>query len=56
MPVMRRLPAVLLLAASGCAQLFGIDDTSGAKIKLLRTAVSYVGGPDDSDAEGKTGE
>jgi preprotein translocase subunit YajC len=32
-----------------------VDDTSGAKLRILRSAVSYVGGPEDS-AEGKAAD
>lgn len=33
-----------------------IDDSSGTKIRILRSAVSYVGGPEDSETDGKSGE
>jgi hypothetical protein len=37
---MRRLPALLLVAASGCAQLFGIDETSGPNVDPSRVSVT----------------
>jgi hypothetical protein len=37
---MRRLPALLLIAASGCAQLFGIDETSGPNVDPLRVSLN----------------
>jgi len=37
---MRRLPALLLLAASGCAQLFGIDDTTGPNVDPARVSLT----------------
>jgi hypothetical protein len=37
---MMRLPALLLLAASGCAQLFGIDETSGPTIDPSRVSLT----------------
>jgi hypothetical protein len=40
MQLMRRLPALLLVAASGCAQLFGIDDTSGPNVDPSRVSLT----------------
>jgi hypothetical protein len=37
---MRRLPALLPIAACGCAQLFGIDETSGPNVDPLRVSLS----------------
>lgn len=37
---MRRLSALLLLAASGCAQLFGIDETSGPNVDPSRVSLT----------------
>jgi hypothetical protein len=37
---MMRLPALLLLAASGCAQLFGIDETSSPTIDPSRVSLT----------------
>jgi len=31
-----------------------VDDKTGAKVRLLRSAVSHVGSPEEADAEGKT--
>jgi hypothetical protein len=39
---MRRLPALLLLAASGCAQLFGIDETSGPTVDPSRVSLTMA--------------
>jgi hypothetical protein len=37
---MKCSPAVLLLAASGCAQIFGIDETSGPSVDPARVSVT----------------
>jgi hypothetical protein len=37
---MRRLPALLLLAASGCAQLFGIDETTAPNVDPSRVSLT----------------
>ena len=37
---MRHWPATLLLAASGCAQLFGIDATTGPDVDPLRVSLT----------------
>ncbi|HEY5945199.1 MAG TPA: hypothetical protein VIV40_06900 [Kofleriaceae bacterium] len=37
---MRLLPATLLLAASGCAQLFGIDETTGPTVDPSRVSLT----------------
>lgn len=37
---MRGLPAALLLAASGCAQLFGIDETTGPTVDPSRVSLA----------------
>lgn len=33
-----------------------VDDTSGAKLKVLRTAIMHVGSVDEADGEAKAGE
>jgi len=33
-----------------------IDDGNGTKVRLLRSAVSFVGGPEEAEAEGKPGD
>jgi preprotein translocase subunit YajC len=33
-----------------------VDDTTGTKLKVLRSAISHVGAPDEAEAEGKSGE
>jgi hypothetical protein len=40
MAAMRLFPAALLLAASGCAQLFGLDETTGATIDPTRVSLT----------------
>jgi hypothetical protein len=37
---MRRLPALLLVAASGCAQLFGIDETTAPNVDPSRVSLA----------------
>ena len=33
-----------------------VDDSTGTKVKVLRSAISHVGAPEEAEAEGKTGE
>jgi preprotein translocase subunit YajC len=33
-----------------------IDDSTGTKVKILRSAISHVGAPEEAQAEGKPGE
>jgi preprotein translocase subunit YajC len=33
-----------------------VDDTTGTKLKILRSAISHVGAPDEADADAKAGE
>src|SRR5688500_2095514 len=40
MALMRLFPAALLLTASGCAQLFGLDETTGATIDPTRVSLT----------------
>ena len=40
MAAMRLFPAALLLTASGCAQLFGLDETTGATIDPTRVSLT----------------
>jgi len=33
-----------------------VDDSTGTKVKVLRSAISHVGAPEEAEAEGKSGE
>jgi len=33
-----------------------VDDKTGTKLKVLRSAISYIGGAEDAEADAKTGE
>ena len=47
---------VVLANAGSDSVVIRVDDTNGTKIKVLRSAISRVGGEDAAEGEGKIGE
>src|SRR5213076_3381489 len=47
---------VVLANAGSDSVVIRVDDTNGTKLKVLRSAISRVGGEDATEGEGKIGE
>ena len=47
---------VVAAAADSRFVTIRVDDSTGTKLKVLRSAISHVGAPDEAEAEGKSGE
>ena len=47
---------VVATAADSKFVTIRVDNSTGTKLKVLRSAISHVGGPDEGEIDGKTGE